>query len=1755
MPRTPITRTLAFLLIIAMAWGFGLAASPVMALTINLNYGVASPPDYDPSGVELTRILRAAADYWESIIKDSHTITIDFWWQGGMEEGVLGSTNWTEESNSRVTAAFIRFNADLSWFLDPYPQPERDYEKYNMQPKLYRDLTMTERSDWFNGSPPLRLEVGHQGAAVQHAPPEIKNYCDLLSVALHEMGHSLGIPGSKDETSGHFAYPYVYDFDPAFLNGAEAGAYIKVRPPTSDPNDLHLADEYALMDPWTGAGWRTRPSAVDVLAAADICEWQNLDLPRKEMIGDSYALAQHWIGNAVPDGNDEVFLRTGANVYQMADGWAGYLYIDAGTSLYAMANLTNTYTITVRHDSISPASLHVAGRVETNHLKLEGCPLVMDMDDSVVIIRGTLSVLDGGGQAGTITGGGTIGFRWGAFLDNQGTIQPDAGKTLVFTDGGLPNVQLHLDGANGQGVIDASQGNLLFDAPLLGAYKNALTIGANCSVIFTRDAGFGGAVWVGPNGLLRVFGTTTLSGAAVTGSKLDLQGNLVATDAKTSTIATGQFDWDGPAENLTTTIEPGATLKIESPHIDTPAANTFHGTVNVTGGMLLVNMASGWVMAGQMNLDGTSQQAAVGGSRMNIEGPITVDGSARLICNHTFWMVSSLTLTSTGDCLSLEGKTTYRGGFLNGSGTVEQRGDAEVLQDTTMTMGVFDWRCQNTTVGPAALFTLNTTQITAGNPALEGTTGNITVNSGHLVVNSLFGWLMQGTLALNNTTGEVPSVGGLGMVVQPVGASPASIIAAGGPAEVNCPVTFRGAKATVVVNEGAALSLNGATTCEGGVYQGAGVLHQTGAATVNAPTVIETGIYDMDGAAGTATVTLNADLTLNGEGLETGAPNQNHFNGTLNLNGAVTLTVNNTNPACLLWSMAGTMNVSNTGVSSAAKIGGSTWLALAGTTNVDGALILETPTLILGSVQFNDSGDSLRMGSAVVEAILVGGSISGPGSVIVASGKMLAGFGTINSYIQCPAGASLLAANGTLALNSTIISLGTVGTANEAGILQVNSLWNTAAAEELRLHGGAVTGGRITNGGQTAGFGTIASAGFINDGRVVADGGTLVFDVPGVMVNAVMLNGMSNTGVLEAVLGSIRVGNVPSLLDFRGRLTVGAGQEFFMNDYGLRNYGQIALQGGTYAAPQFVQRGAMGVTAPSVLETAAVFDDGSDTELLANLEIQGSATLQRGAAIHGAGSLVVGAGSVLGGTGDLAVTLVNRGEVRPGKSAGYLNIDGDFIQEPGGTLAVELAGYLPGTEFDQVNVTGQATLGGTLKATLLNEFRPSHNDAFQIMTFGRRSGTFAATELDLGGRLSLAPGYGAHAMGLTAVQGGSGIWQRDGDGNTSLGTNWAKGLPNGVGDTATFGTAITAPRTVTVDAPMTLGKMQFTSGEAYTLSGASPVRLQEDHGASAAIEVTAGKHAVYAPILPASPLTVSETAGVLALYGLLDNSAGMAITKTGAGSLAIAGPQKHGAGAALSVEGGTVTLDSDAGTSKLFNLAVTVRTNSVAAANFGATQHLAALNLLSGTSKVARGAGAVLVTQALSIDTRKSFLDLTDNDMVVHYDGTPYGPSHTLDNVKQWIASGYANMSWAGNGIVSSAAAADAITYGLGYAQNGMLFLPYDVFSGEPVDSSTILVKFTYNGDLNLDGCVDDNDVTFFNLFYDGGITTSHYWNEGDLFGYDGRVDDNDVTILGLTYGLGIGDPLGAAGSMPEPATLALVALGAVALAGRRRVK
>jgi autotransporter-associated beta strand protein len=195
-----------------------------------------------------------------------------------------------------------------------------------------------------------------------------------------------------------------------------------------------------------------------------------------------------------------------------------------------------------------------------------------------------------------------------------------------------------------------------------------------------------------------------------------------------------------------------------------------------------------------------------------------------------------------------------------------------------------------------------------------------------------------------------------------------------------------------------------------------------------------------------------------------------------------------------------------------------------------------------------------------------------------------------------------------------------------------------------------------------------------------------------------------------------------------------------------------------------------------------------------------------------------------------------------------------------------------------------------------------------------------------------------------------------------------------------------------------------------------------------------------------------------------------------------------------------------------------------------------ALSVDSGTVSMGMGYGPLVLTD-LSINSANATLDLADNSLIVHYtDGVPGECSPAFLNVRHWILSAYADGTWSGPGITSSSAAGQSATYGLGYAQNDMLSAPYDVFSGVPVDSSTVLVKYTYAGDVNLDGMVDDNDVTIMVLNYGVGWKPGKPagpadWQMGDVARYDGKVDDNDITVLVLNYGAGWkpgkGAPLG----------------------------
>jgi len=314
------------------------------------------------------------------------------------------------------------------------------------------------------------------------------------------------------------------------------------------------------------------------------------------------------------------------------------------------------------------------------------------------------------------------------------------------------------------------------------------------------------------------------------------------------------------------------------------------------------------------------------------------------------------------------------------------------------------------------------------------------------------------------------------------------------------------------------------------------------------------------------------------------------------------------------------------------------------------------------------------------------------------------------------------------------------------------------------------------------------------------------------------------------------------------------------------------------------------------------------------------------------------------------------------------------------------------------------------------------------------------------------------------------------------------------------------------------------------------------------------------------------------------------VTKTGGGTLTVDGAQAYGTDTRMNVDGGTLRLESDAGPTEAV-LAVHVRAAS-ASAEFASTQHLAELHLAAGSAACDAGGAGTFVTGALAIDAGaggapNAVFDLAESALVIDY-APGAGP---YDQVAAWIRSGFADGPtgfWDGPGITSTAAAACADrSTALGVLDNAdPVGGGRTTFAGEAVDADSVLVAYTWAGDLNLDGVVDFNDYNIIdNTFLAGAPPAGGYrWNVGDV-NYDGTVDFNDYNVMDNVFlahggetlassagpeaadaaptneilaapGTVLDDPSMSVGTgvVPEPATVLLVAAGAAgAWASRRR--
>ncbi len=122
----------------------------------------------------------------------------------------------------------------------------------------------------------------------------------------------------------------------------------------------------------------------------------------------------------------------------------------------------------------------------------------------------------------------------------------------------------------------------------------------------------------------------------------------------------------------------------------------------------------------------------------------------------------------------------------------------------------------------------------------------------------------------------------------------------------------------------------------------------------------------------------------------------------------------------------------------------------------------------------------------------------------------------------------------------------------------------------------------------------------------------------------------------------------------------------------------------------------------------------------ANLRLQGGTLDSAGISDQGGGVF-----DFLGGILHVETflgDLVNHGgTLAPGHSAGRTTISGNYTQQAGARLDIEIGGTTFGSDYDEVEVTGAATLDGTLRLSLLNDFIPDATNSFVVLAAGSLS--------------------------------------------------------------------------------------------------------------------------------------------------------------------------------------------------------------------------------------------------------------------------------------------------------------------------------------------------------------------------------------------------------------------------------------------------
>lgn len=771
-PRADASRTLAAKAAALVALSAGLAA-PASALNIVLVFDANVPGAVGTAGT-VRHLINSAAEMWEDWIEDTHTLTLTIGWTntGG---STLAVHSLTGEGGTphRETSGNIDFGNQWTWFIDDTPLQD---EEFDMASTIWRDVSAGNRTAWFNGTALNEFEVGRTGNAISGGGAT--GATDMLSVALHEIGHALGMSAANNATIAQ-TNDDDYDFSTTLTRGGALAARV-----ASGSNIAHLQSNLANMFPSVGQGVRRLPSPTDIFSTASGSLWTNIDLDRKyfHLTSGDWDTNGNWIGNDQPDSTEDAYLVDGNTaIVNNAGNLARNVFISEAANVRINSGGALTVANTMVIDGLDTDLEMNAGGSAT----INGRLTVQNVAE--VFMNGGALTLNGGAtiNAGTvIRGDGTINVN-NTDLVNNGEIEAQSG---LLTISGLTAGVLDLDGTSGAGILTASSGDLTFLGTQSDAFDGVINIGADRTMSFINawtlgngtvnfntsatDATLSGGL-VTVDGNIRVTGTgvaeitaatsftsgasvildadetllltgaATFNGGSYTGAgTLRTDGNVTVVGA--TTIATTTYDWDGYVPYNTFTIGNGAAFTINSDFIEGPTfTNQFDGTL-VNNGALTVNTSTGWEMAGDMTM---SSAATLAGQTVTISGTIDANGAGNdILANQVFESTAAVTMTAAGDELTLTGNTTFMGGSYTGLGVLHLDGNVTVAASTTINVATLDWDGfvpYNTfTVNNGATCTINSDFIDILGDGFDGSAvvdGTLNVNTNAAWTNSAGG--------------------------------------------------------------------------------------------------------------------------------------------------------------------------------------------------------------------------------------------------------------------------------------------------------------------------------------------------------------------------------------------------------------------------------------------------------------------------------------------------------------------------------------------------------------------------------------------------------------------------------------------------------------------------------------------------------------------------------------------------------------------------------------------------------------------------------------------------------------------------------------------------------------------------------------------------------------------------------------------------------------------------------------------------------